>query len=67
MSGELQKERTGEAALQDLDEFSAILKQSFKPRSERAATEVENAVSTLVKQALADTSLIKGQVLDTIE
>jgi type VI secretion system protein ImpC len=67
MSGELQKERTGEAAYQDVDEFSTLLKQSFKPRSERAATEVENAVTTLVKQALADTSLIKGQVLDTID
>ncbi len=67
MTGELQKEKTGEAGYQDVDEFSALLKQSFKPRSERAATEVENAVSTLVKQALADTSLIKGQVLDTIE
>ena len=51
----------------DADEFASLLKQSFKPRSERAATEVENAVSTLVKQALSDTSLIKGQVLDTIE
>ena len=44
-----------------------MLKQSFKPRSERAATEVENAVNTLVQQALADTSLIKDDVLDTID
>src|SRR5262249_55613201 len=51
----------------DADEFAALLKQSFKPRTERAATEVENAVNTLVEQALADTSLIKGDVLDTIE
>lgn len=49
------------------DDFSAVLKQSFKPRSERAATEVENAVSTLVEQALQDTSLVKDDVLDTIE
>ena len=49
------------------DEFAQILKQSFKPRSERAASEVENAVSTLVKQALADTSVIKDDVLDTVE
>jgi type VI secretion system protein ImpC len=48
------------------DEFAELLKQSFKPRTERAATEVENAVSTLVEQALADTTLIKGDVLDTI-
>src|SRR5260370_15549974 len=49
------------------DEFTALPKQSFKPRTERAATEVENAVNTLVAQALADTSLIKSDVLDTIE
>src|SRR6478736_7752896 len=49
------------------DEFAAVLKQSFKPRTERAATEVENAVATLVQQALSDTSLIKDDVLDTIE
>src|SRR5580700_147711 len=49
------------------DEFAALLKQSFKPRTERAATEVESAVKTLVEQALADTSLIKSDVLDTIE
>jgi len=50
-----------------VDEFSALLKQSFKPRTERAATEVENAVKTLVEQALADASVIKSDVLDTIE
>jgi type VI secretion system protein ImpC len=51
----------------DADEFASLLKQSFKPRTERAATEVENAVSTLVQQALADSSLIREDVLDTIE
>jgi type VI secretion system protein ImpC len=56
-----------EVAVQDADEFSSLLKQSFKPRSERAATEVDNAVNTLVQQALANTSLIKDDVLDTIE
>ena len=62
-----EKPAPAEAAYQEADEFSALLKQSFKPRSERAATEVDNAVTTLVKQALADTSLIKDDVLDTIE
>jgi type VI secretion system protein ImpC len=51
----------------DAYEFASLLKQSFKPRTERAATEVENAVSTLVQQALADSSLIREDVLDTIE
>jgi type VI secretion system protein ImpC len=51
----------------EADDFSALLKQTFKPRTERAATEIENAVSTLVGQALADTSLVKTDVIDTIE
>src|SRR5205807_1024306 len=49
------------------EEFSAVLKQSFKPRTDRAATEVENAVTTLVREALTDSSVIKEDVLDTIE
>ncbi len=51
----------------EADEFAELLKQNFKPRTERAASEVENAVQTLVSQALADSTLIKGEVLDTIE
>jgi type VI secretion system protein ImpC len=51
----------------EADDFAALLKQNFKPRSERAASEVENAVQTLVTQALSDSSLVKGDVLDTIE
>ena len=67
MAKEAQK-KTAEAAVETReDDFSAVLKQSFKPRSERAATEVENAVTTLVEQALADTTLVKEDVLDTIE
>jgi type VI secretion system protein ImpC len=54
-------------ALAEANDFTEILKQNFKPRSERAASEVENAIQTLVSQALADSSLIKGEVLDTIE
>src|SRR6516225_4109475 len=59
--------RQAQVETREADEFAALLKQSFKPRTERAATEVENAVNTLVEQALADTSLIKADVLDTIE
>ncbi len=66
-TGTEQKTASTELATQDADEFAGLLKNSFKPRSERHATEVENAVSTLVQQALADSSVIKGEVLDTIE
>jgi len=61
------KAATGGVVTQEAEDFSALLKQSFKPRSERAASEVENAVNTLVQQALADTSLIRDDVLDTID
>src|ERR1044071_4883367 len=60
-------ERTAAVETRNADEFAAVLKQSFKPRSDRAATEVENAVTTLVQEALAGTSVIKDHVLDTIE
>jgi type VI secretion system protein ImpC len=58
---------TGIQDRSEADEFASLLKQSFKPRTERAATEVESAVATLVNQALADTSLVRDDVLDTIE
>lgn len=65
---ELQRDTAqGQVATRDADEFGSLLKQSFKPRNERAATEVENAIQTLVSQALSDTSLIKNDVLDTID
>jgi type VI secretion system protein ImpC len=51
----------------EVDDISSILKQSFKPRSEQAATEVENAVQTLVTQALQDSSLVKDDVIGTVE
>jgi type VI secretion system protein ImpC len=62
-----QKGAGAQVQVGEADEFAALLKQSFKPRTERAASEVENAVSTLVTEALKDTSVIKTDVLDTIE
>ena len=62
-----QEKQGAQGALAEADDFSSLLKQSFKPRSERAASEVESAVQTLVTQALANQSLVKGDVLDTIE
>lgn len=68
MATEFQKDAgAGSGALAELDEFSAILKQNFKPRSDVAAKEVENAVGTLVREALADQSLVADDILDTID
>jgi len=68
MAADTELQTTGRAVeTRDPEAFAEVLKQSFKPRSDRAATEVENAITTLVQQALEDTSLVKEDVLDTIE
>ncbi|ATI41315.1 EvpB family type VI secretion protein [Pacificitalea manganoxidans] len=68
MSTEAQQEAPAAGgAVSELDDFSALLKQNFKPRSDSAATEVENAVQTLVKEALADQNVIKEDIIDTVD
>lgn len=51
----------------ELDQFETLLKKSFKPRNDSAAAEVQNSVQALVQQALLDTTLVKDDVLDTID
>ncbi len=53
--------------LTELDEFSDILKQTIKPRTEEAAKEVDIAVVALVREALSDESIISDDVIDTID
>ncbi len=68
MATEFEKDAgAGAGALSELDEFSSILKQNFKPRSDSAAKEVESAVGTLVREALSDGSVIADDILDTID
>ncbi len=68
MSTEVNRQgQTTAVETRNVDEFSTLLKQSFKPRTERAATEVESAVNALVSQALADSSVIKDDVIETVE
>lgn len=52
---------------QDADEFAAVLKQSFKPRSKEAASEIDGAINALAKQALSDRDVVKTDVIATIE
>ncbi|MEP1520412.1 MULTISPECIES: type VI secretion system contractile sheath large subunit [Ascidiaceihabitans] len=53
--------------LTELDEFSDMLKQKIKPRGKVAETEVDNAVVSLVQEALGDNSLIADDVIDTLD
>ncbi len=68
MATEAQQDQVqGEEALSELDEFSSILKQNFKPRTDVAAKEVENAVTTLVREAMEDESVVSEDIIDTID
>ncbi len=48
-------------------EFDLLLKQEFKPKTDEAKEAVERAVRTLAEQALAQTKLISGDVVKSIE
>ena len=67
MAKETQARAAEAGALTGLDEFSDILKQTIKPRTDIAAKEVDNAVVALVREALDDESLIAEDVIDTID
>src|ERR1043166_5002550 len=54
-------------AAAELDEFSALLKKEFKPKSEEASEAVQRAVRTLAEQALSDTSVVSDDAVKTIE
>lgn len=67
MANEVQKEVAAPEALDELSEFSDILKQTIKPRTEVAAREVDNAVVALVREALGDQTVIADDVIDTVD
>ena len=50
-----------------LDDFSALLKKEFKPKTEEASSAVEQAVRTLAAQALASTQLVSSDAVASIE
>jgi type VI secretion system protein ImpC len=49
------------------DEFSALLQQEFKPKTERTREAVVSAVQTLAEQVLKETSTITDDAVETIE
>ena len=56
-----------QAAAREVSEFDALLQREFRPRTERARSEVEAAVRTLAEQALSTTALVSDDVMRTIE
>jgi type VI secretion system protein ImpC len=54
-------------ATAEQSEFASLLTKEFRPKSDAARDAVANAVQTLAQQALANTALIGGEALKTIE
>lgn len=67
MAQKTQAQAAEAGALSGLDEFSDILRQTIKPRTDVAAKEVDNAVVALVREALDDQTLVADDVIDTID
>ena len=49
------------------NDFSALLNQEFKPRSDYAKTQVEAAVATLAEFVLKDASIVSDDAVDSIQ
>jgi type VI secretion system protein ImpC len=60
---------TGQAQATTIEfsEFGSLLQKEFRPQTDRAKTEVENAVRTLAEQALRGTNLVSADVAETIK
>jgi len=49
------------------NDFAALLKKQFKPKTDEAKSAVEMAVQTLAAQALSNTKIISGDAIRSIE
>jgi type VI secretion system protein ImpC len=49
------------------NDFSSLLKKEFKPKTDEAKSAVEQAVQTLAQQALANTNILSGDAIRSIE
>jgi type VI secretion system protein ImpC len=67
MATEQAKSALAEVQMQELGDLSSLLKKEFKPRTDTAEQAVESAVQTLAQQALANTALVKDDVVQSIE
>jgi type VI secretion system protein ImpC len=51
----------------EVNEFEALLRKEFKPKTDRVKEAIGTAVRTLAQQALADTALVGEDAVKTIE
>ncbi|MHC4284680.1 MAG: type VI secretion system contractile sheath large subunit [Planctomycetota bacterium] len=63
-----QKEaQAAEAVAIEPNEFDKLLKKEFKPKTDHARDAISSAVRTLAEQALAETTLVSDDSVNTIE
>ena len=67
MPEEQQTAAAGQTATLEGADFTSLLEQEFRPKSDRAKEAIENAVRTLAEQAIAGAKVIPGRVIDTLE
>lgn len=67
MADSTQKESQLQESVEQEDDFSRLLKQEFKPRTEQAETEVNAAVQTLATQALSGVNVVSEDAIESIE
>lgn len=53
-------------AAQEADEFSKLLAKTFRPKTERAKSEIENAVDALAQHALQGSAVVDDDIVQTI-
>jgi type VI secretion system protein ImpC len=63
----IQDEQSPAGEVQESNDFSALLNKEFKPKSDRAKEEVENAVQTLAEYVLKDASFVSDDALNSIQ
>jgi type VI secretion system protein ImpC len=64
---ETKAQREAQTATIEAGEFASLLQKEFRPKTDRARSEVENAVRTLAEQALASTVVVSDDVIRTVE
>lgn len=68
MAQETQQVAPGaQGAVAETDDFTALLRKEFKPQTDRAREEVESAVLTLAREALASTATISSDAVASIQ
>jgi type VI secretion system protein ImpC len=61
-----QSVEAAQAVTKEADEFTALLSKKFRPKTERAKSEIENAVNALAQHALQDSTVVGDDVIETI-